>query len=401
MFNQNKILKISSKANYWLVRAGNKAEFYDDFQYNNFIAVGNNEILLSDLQEIDSYSRISDDILEQQYKSIFFESFFSEYNKDESNKNKDKATRQADLTSLRRSSGIAASKVFNFVEKMSIGDFIMLPNQGSTKFLLGFILSDAFDDEINHVKQEIILDDMSDTGYSISNFEKKRRVFWIKEFNNKDLPDKLSWIRQTRQTIYDLTSYAEQINPLISANYIYKGDFYSRIGITTVKPVSSLDLFQFQKLIIDIAGDKSNKIHQKISIQSPGFSLLHTALENWESIGIILASLFGHVTFKKGGWSCEIKGVIPYFFSKTEKYLQQEKLRKEKLENDLKEVEVQKEKIELKTLELNYKVESENISKKLKLTNSEVGNEVPIEMQMDNLSEPEVLFEKEETPKRE
>ena len=135
MFNQNKILKISSKANYWLVRAGNKAEFYDDFQYNNFIAVGNNEILLSDLQEIDSYSRISDDILEQQYKSIFFESFFSEYNKDESNKNKDKATRQADLTSLRRSSGIAASKVFNFVEKMSIGDFIMLPNQGSTKFL--------------------------------------------------------------------------------------------------------------------------------------------------------------------------------------------------------------------------------------------------------------------------
>lgn len=93
--------------------------------------------------------------------------------------------------------------------------------------------------------------------------------------------------------------------------------------------------------------------------------------------------------------------MIPYFFSKTEKYLQQEKLRKEKLENDLKEVEVQKEKIELKTLELNYKVESENISKKLKLTNSEVGNEVPIEMQMDNLSEPEVLFEKEETPKRE
>lgn len=60
-----------------------------------------------------------------------------------------------------------------------------------------------------------------------------------------------------------------------------------------------------------------------------------------------------------------------------------------------------KEKIELKTLELNYKVESENISKKLKLTNSEVGNEVPIEMQMDNLSESEVLFEKEETPKRE
>lgn len=77
------------------------------------------------------------------------------------------------------------------------------------------------------------------------------------------------------------------------------------------------------------------------------------------------------------------------------------KKRKEKLENDLKEVEVQKEKIELKTLELNYKVESENISKKLKLTNSEVGNEVPIEMQMDNLSESEVLFEKEETPKRE
>lgn len=72
MLNQDKILNISRNAQYWLVRAGNNAEFYEDFQYNNFIAVGNNDILLSDLKDISPYYRINEDILEKQYKDIFF-----------------------------------------------------------------------------------------------------------------------------------------------------------------------------------------------------------------------------------------------------------------------------------------------------------------------------------------
>lgn len=80
MLNQDKILNISNNSQYWLVRAGNNAEFYEDFQYNNFIAVGNNNISLLDLKDINSYYRVNEDILENQYKEIFFKNFLSNYN---------------------------------------------------------------------------------------------------------------------------------------------------------------------------------------------------------------------------------------------------------------------------------------------------------------------------------
>lgn len=47
---------------------------------------------------------------------------------------------------------------------------------------------------------------------------------------------------------------------------------------------------------------------------------------------------------------------------------------------------VRKEWLELKKLENDFRAKSEQL-KSLKLTNSEVGNEIPIEMQIDNLSD--------------
>lgn len=403
MLNQDKILNISRNAQYWLVRAGNNAEFYEDFQYNNFIAVGNNNILLSDLKDISPYYRINEDILEKQYKDIFFKSFLSSYNNNENNRQKDRLTRQNDLNSLKRSSSIAASKVFNFVEKMAIGDFIIIPDRGSSKFLLGFILSEAFDEEINHITQESVFDEMSEPGYTISNFQKKRRVFWIKEFMQKDLPDKLSWIRQTRQSIYNLTSDADQINPLIAANYIYNDEIYCRIGVTTTKQVNSKELFEFQKLIVDVADKKADKIHQKTNIQSPGFILLHTALDNWKILAIIAASLFSNVTISSGNYSAKISGILPYFMErKFKKAMQNEQLRDAKLKNDLNEIKIKTEKLELQKKELELeksKHKSEIDIQNLKLTNSEVGNEIPIEMQMDNLSDNLDSLETKITPK--
>lgn len=399
LLNQDKILNISNDSQYWLVRAGNNAEFYEDFQYNNFIAVGNNNISLSDLKNINSYYRVNEDILENQYKEIFFKNFLSNYNSNENNKNKDRLTRQNELASLKRSSSIAASKVFNFVEKMVVGDFVILPDQGSSKFLLGFILSDAFDEEINHVNQETIFDEMSDPGYTISNFQKKRRVFWIKEFMQKDLPDKLSWIRQTRQSIYNLTPYAEQINPLISANYIYNGELHCRIGVTTNKQVSSKDLFEFQKLIVELAEEKSNEIHQKTNIQSPGFILLQTVLDNWESLALITACIFGDVAISKSNFSIKITGIVPYFINrKFKKSLQNEQLRSVKIKNDREETQLKKEQLELKHLELKLSETDVQKIQDLKLTNSEVGNEIPVEMQIDNLSDIADLSEIKKAP---
>ena len=391
MFNNEEILEIPDASQYWLVRAGNNAEFYKDFQYNNFIAIGGNEIKLEDLLGIDNYYKVSDDDLKKQYKDKFFRVYYDRaIENDAFSKNPNH--RQEEIRKLERSSRSIATKTFNFVEKMKIGDFVIVPDNGSKHFSLGVITSKVFDYEINHVAEEETLDDDLGVGYHVSDFEKKRRVLWIKEFGRKSLPDKLSWIRQTRQTIYNLTSDAEQINPLVSANYIYKGEFHSRIGVTTDRPVSSKDLFEFQKTILDIVGNKAAEIHQKISVQSPGFILLQTSLENYQYLAMVIAVLFGSFSSESHGIKIKVTGLMDKILNwETDKKLSEEKVRGLKLDNDHKELENKIKEFELRELELQLDREKIEIDREklenLKLNNSEVGDEIPLEKQMDNLSE--------------
>lgn len=60
---------------------------------------------------------------------------------------------------------------------------------------------------------------------------------------------------------------------------------------------------------------------------------------------------------------------------------------------------VRKEWLELKKLENDFRAKSEQL-KSLKLTNSEVGNEIPIEMQIDNLSDIADLSEIKKAPEK-
>ena len=68
----NNVLSIPDNTKYWLVRANSKAVFFNDFKYNNFIAIGDNYVKLSDLNRIPSVLRTTSDLLKNQYKEIFF-----------------------------------------------------------------------------------------------------------------------------------------------------------------------------------------------------------------------------------------------------------------------------------------------------------------------------------------
>lgn len=410
MIKNNTALYIPTKTKYWFIRANAKAEYYEDFQYNNFVAIGDNDIKLSKLRSIPKYDRVSKDILEAKYKEIFTEANISKYEKEHKDNPETPIKKKEHLTTIKRSSAIAASKSFKFIEEMKIGDIVMVP--GTTTFMIGFITSDVFDNKIDHIAQNDLLEDseISTTGYPVSNFEKKRRVYWIKEISRKELPDKLSWVINARQAIHDITENAEDINPLISSTYIYKESFHARIGVTTTKRISTTELFELQKVIVETAEDKANKIYQKTSVQSPGQVILQTVQDNWQIILTILGVLVGKVDIPTKNGQITIKGLIPYYFGKEHKLdiqekennvaLQKEKVTSARLDNDLKKVKIQK-----RVLELNkeYKL-SNNSSPKIKvpnltekdkerisnlgLTDANVGNEMTPESQIDNLTFP-------------
>ncbi|MCC4421895.1 hypothetical protein LMB96_06040 [Limosilactobacillus reuteri] len=414
------VLYIPDNTKYWFIRANTKAEFYDDFQYNNFIAIGDNDVSLSELKNIPKYDRVSKDILEAKYKQIFTNVNIKKYEEIHKDHPESALDRKEHLTTIKRSSAIAASKAFKFVEEMQIGDIVLVPNNGTTEFMLGFITSEVFDSEIDHIVQNDLLEDTesSSTGYPVSNFEKKRRVFWIKEISRKELPDKLSWVVNARQAVHNISENAKDINPLISSKYIFNNSFHARLGVTTTKKISTNELFQLQKVIVEIAKDKSNEIFQRTSVQSPGQIILQTIQDNWSYIVLIISLLVGKISVPiKNGGTATVKGLIPYFFGKEHKLdiksketdikAKEEKIRGNKLDNDLKELKV-KEKI----LELNKKFKLDNKSaqdinipdlsaedkKKLSnlgLTNADVGDEMTPESQMDNLN-----FEEDESSEK-
>lgn len=54
---------IPPQTRYWLVRAGIGAEYFIDFKINNYIAIGDNEVSISELDAIPSKYRVTQDIL--------------------------------------------------------------------------------------------------------------------------------------------------------------------------------------------------------------------------------------------------------------------------------------------------------------------------------------------------
>lgn len=392
------ILEIPLSTNYWLVRAGAKAEFYEDFKNNNFIAVGSNDIPLESLENINNPYRVTDDILENRYKEIFFDKRFEEYEANNFNENLSNEETAKQITRLKMSSSHEATKVFKFVEKVKNDDIVIVPNEGSSKFLLGIVCGDVFEDEIAHINLDFTeaTDSNGNFGYPISNFKKKRRVYWIKEINFSQIPDKLTWIKSTRQTIYNLDDYATLINTLINSKFIYKENFYYKLDVTTQKEISSYEFFNLQKLIVEFASeDYAKKIYQKTNIQSPGSVILQilSDKDNIYTLMLVVGLLLGEADINYSGFKFHFYGVIPWFVNRKHRtILAKEEERKQKLENEKREAELEGIKLNNETTHI------ENESKKLELektrseisnlglTDSEVGTLIPPEMQKHNLN---------------
>lgn len=310
---------------------------------------------------------------------------------------------------------------------MKIGDFVIVPNNGSNYFLLGFITSDIFDHDIEHINQLDFDDDELTNGYLISDFKKKRRIYWIKQFSANQLPDKLSWVKSAQQTIHNITQYADVINPIISSNYFYNNNFYSRIGVSTSKQISAKKWLALQNEIVNTAGDNADQIFQKTNVQSPGQIILQTISDNWQSIALVSGVLIGSSEIKtKEG--LKIQGLIPYFLnSKKRKFelekekinakqdqdLKDEEIKSKQLDNKIKEVRYKKNLLEFNMLNESAALGAEKKTNPLQasqehldnindlgLTNSDVGSEMSPENQIDNLSLREIPLKTEEMPKK-
>lgn len=363
-------LTIPDETKYWFVRAGTKAEFYQDFKRNNFIAIGDNEVKLTSLRKIDDKYKHVYDTLKEAYKNIFNETFLKLLIDSPKYNSLGKSEQAESLEQTRRSSTIAANKTMSFVEEMSMGDIVLLPYKRSEKFLVGIIISDVFDFEIDHEYVN------KDENYSISKYEKKRRILWLKEISQNELPDKLQWIQKAHKAIFDISKNASEINPILSSEYIYKGNAYLRVNVGTDEKVSSNTWLHYQQLINNSAKDKADELYQKNKVQSSGQTILEIAIQNKEIIALVGFSLFYDIDVDIKGLKFKhhapLSFLIPGSKARKEReskkenlQIEEQELKNNSLELDNKAKEIQNKKDLLLLKELENRIDLTKISEEV------------------------------------
>lgn len=407
------LLEIPNDTQYWFIRSGSNAEYFDDFAYNNYVAIGDSGITLKELKTIEPKYRATSDILQQRYKKIFQDSFISDYNNKHDSEDTDSDERKKDIINLTRSASIAAVKAYDFIEQMKIGDIILVPNNGSSLFRIGVITTDSFSHTVEHLFIPST-DDATVSSYNYSDYDKKRRVAWIKEITVKDLPEKLLWIKYGHKAIFNITDNAESINPLVSSNYFYKGHFYARIGVGTPNPISSTEWFNLQKVIVDAAPEIANQVFQKHKVESVGQIIIQTATEHWDDILFICNILISNVDMNIKGQQFHINGLLTNFYPSVREQKRHEKamnLHEEKQaelteasmvkDNKLKDLKIKENELKIQELAAQktkkatladikdgYQMDDSqrNALEKLNLSGDEVGDVIPSEMQTDSLN---------------
>ncbi|WP_141921143.1 hypothetical protein [Lactococcus garvieae] len=301
--NKIELLEIKTQAKYWLVRAEG-GRYYEQFKYERFISVHHNEMKVEDF--------CSKELLLTEEKTI-------EYYKEQiARKHK-----KDDLT--KHQITFAAKKLYNFIEGMSVGDYVVVPSRKSNHFLIGQITSEV--EEIDSQPDFPI-----NYGYDRNTDLKRRQVKWINEVARKKFNAKFLFSTLTlHHSIFEITEYDKYIDGLISPLYIKNGKLNLKLSVNTEKPVTSSTWAALYNLIeIERNHEFDEEITVTSNVESPGdinlSSILQFTIDNKEFIcssGLIaLALLFGDVDMKV----IKLKGLFPYLDNKRKTKLEERKL---------------------------------------------------------------------------
>ncbi|HEM3626012.1 TPA: hypothetical protein U1C30_000670 [Streptococcus suis] len=312
------LVELNANARYWLVRADG-GRYYDHFKYHNFISVHHNEMTLEKLQT-------STLLLTREKTLDHYKRQIAETHKND-NWSKHQVT-------------FAAKRLYNFIEEMEVGDFVIVPSYKSNYFLIGQINSGV--KEITP-KTNLTLNH----GFDMTSDFKRRKVKWINEVPRRKINPKFLYSTLTmHHSIMEVTKHAQYIDGLISPLYLKNGKLHLKLNVNTQKSITA-QMWRSLYSVIDTFRNEEvgEEITATANVESPGDITLASAVQfisdNKELLkyGIIsLAILFGDVDITVA----RFKGVVPTILDIQHR---RQETRKIKLENDSSSIDLsQKEK---------------------------------------------------------
>ncbi len=234
---------IKDDTNYWFIRTNGGSNF-ENFYFNEYIAIGWDDIIeLDDITE-ENREKIKKQIIEK-------------YPDD-------------------TKPGASTSQIMRFVSEMKQGDYVLIPGANCDRIAFGIITSDAY------IYQPTIIDKLNEMyGETGPTYLKRRSVKWLTEapFDRSEIDPLLIPIIYSYGTIVNANPYSNVINRTIYDLYYYKGELHSTYNISKTTNVSIIDFSNFINNIMDvidsyeeISGFKCDKnaLSIKASFNSPG-----------------------------------------------------------------------------------------------------------------------------------
>ncbi|HEM5176755.1 TPA: hypothetical protein U1311_000868 [Streptococcus suis] len=284
---RNEIPVLDSTIDYWLVRA-NSGEYYTDFNLNSYIGIGWNEITLKDIQESENDSNKLKDIL------------------------KDKLTFSDDIEPSENKYGITAGQLLRFVNKIKKNDIVVVPSEGSERFLVGKVTGPLY--ELTQKQVEEYKDEESN--HPRSDYAKRWNVHWLGWFNRSDADSALYKMIYSHTTLSNINEYKPFINRALFPCYIEDEKLFISYHVTEEKDIQGAYLGQFvyQYSMLTKLLFPEVRVDSKVNVQSEGIiELITHSINN----GLIIAGILSGVIvitsggkFKFMGLELEVPGLI-------------------------------------------------------------------------------------------
>ncbi|HGF7958544.1 hypothetical protein E5348_04455 [Enterococcus hirae] len=336
----NRIQIIDSNINYWFIRTQG-GDYYTDFQLNNYVGIGFNEISLSDIKEANNSSEALKEKVIQSYKEI-------------------------NNTNEMSQPGKIANQLLRFANGIRENDMVVVPSESSQFLLVGIATGSAY--ELS--KEEIESIEKTDN-YKKSDYRKRLNIRWIGSFDRDKADSKLYKMIFSQHTLSNINSYKQYINRALFPVYIEDEQLHLTFEVTNTENINGLYLGQFiyfYTTIYNLLYPEDN-LEIKVNVQSPGpiesiSKNVGKGLFTFSIVATLLTIPYGG-SFKIGN---DILGTIelqtPGLVSaKTEIEVKKAKLEGQNLAND---------KQKLQNIE-----EAINLAVKLKVPVSQLGIELP------------------------
>lgn len=288
------ILKIDyfpSDINYWLIRT-NGGRWFEEFFELNHVTIISDNYYLSDFNNLNTLKQ--------------FKNRVKTLNNRIQNKISKKFSHLADeernkliklLTLSSRQCTVLSKRLFTFIQKINIGDYIIIPNINSNSYKIGIVKSNA--NEYSTTKMKAINRKAKSDKFTPSNNKLYRKIEWIKEINKYELDSEILNKTYNHQTIINLTEYKNKINSLLNSIFIQDGLLHINLNVSRKESINNklwLKLHNTIDYIESIANSETEAI--KVDVQSPGFLEIATPIppDIMKDLGSTL-----YTTLKYGG----------------------------------------------------------------------------------------------------